>query len=182
VSRLSLSAGAGVATAAGHEVGRAASVELRGEVVRGLRAGVGYTRDYVGRDLVTVRATAGRVVGPVALTGEGALDLHVRADAHTRERVDLTLSAAAAVRVTRTLDLALEATGSDLEGFADAAEAEGGARVAAGPTLVAHLPNQVYLRASAAALWYATRSTPVAGVAPSATHGLLVDLAAGLRF
>jgi hypothetical protein len=147
-----------------------------------LRVGAGYTFDYLERHVPTLRVQAARRFGVVEGTLGLVLDFHPDDSPFNREPVDITLTAVAAVRIGEQVRAGLELTASDLEGFVEEEEAEGGARIVVGPTLIAS-HDRFYARGTVAAIFYATSNPPVQAVAPTSGRvGVLGDLAVGLTF
>ena len=76
-----------------------------------------------------------------------------------RDAVDLITTLGWLQGVGHGLRVGVEAVGEDLEGFWEAEEAEGGAKLYAGPTLHWTAPaGRLWLSASGGAIVYATRS------------------------
>ncbi|MEP6593334.1 MAG: hypothetical protein ABJC51_06555, partial [Acidobacteriota bacterium] len=86
-----------------------------------------------------------------------------------RDAVDLITSVGWAARLTPTLSIGVEAIGEDLEGFWDPSEAEGGARLLAGPSLHIAPPQQRWqFSVAGGPTFHATTS----GRASEAVHNL----------
>lgn len=92
----------------------------------GLLHEAGGTNVLLGRLVAGHEGTATRVYGNLLMQ---------KPFASGRDAIDVITSAGWAVRVTTSLAIGLEAIGEDIEGFWDAAEAEGGSRILVGPSL-----------------------------------------------
>jgi hypothetical protein len=97
-----------------------------------LAGGLGARHEYGGSMVATARFVGARTTERSALAA-GVLLEHPYAAG--RDALDLITSLGASHALTSTLWLGVEAVGSDLEGFWDSAEAEGGATLFVGPTL-----------------------------------------------
>lgn len=148
-----------------------------------LRVGVGYTRDYVERHVPTARVVLGLRAGRFDVVAGGNLEFHPDDSPFTREPVDVSVSLAASTRLAAGVRAGLELSGADLEGFVEADEAEGGARLVGGPTVLLAPARNVTVRATAGAIVYATDNTPAAATAPaSGRAGFLGNLTLGVSF
>jgi hypothetical protein len=97
-----------------------------------LAGGFGARHEYGGTMVATARFVGARTTKRSALAA-GVLLEHPYAAG--RDALDLITSIGASHALTSTLWLGVEAVGSDLEGFWDSGEAEGGATLFVGPTL-----------------------------------------------
>lgn len=96
-------------------------------------SGGGVLHEPDGVNVLLARVVAGRIADVWRLDGNL---LFQKALAPGRDAVDLITSVGWARKLTRGVSLGVEALGEDLEGFWSADEAEGGARLLAGPSLV----------------------------------------------
>lgn len=97
-----------------------------------LAVGGGVRHEYLGTNTARVRIVAGHDVGRTRLLGNLLLEKPL---ANGRDAVDVISSLGWVRPVTSALSLGVEAIGEDLEGFWEADEAEGGARLLVGPSL-----------------------------------------------
>jgi hypothetical protein len=122
-----------------------------------LGAGLGLSRDYssvasaISRIAATFDKTNWRLAGNVRF--EKAFD-------KSRDQLDLISSLGYQHRVGKQLYVGVEALGQDLEGFWEADEAEGGAKLMIGPS-ISLVPNRSKFSFSVAGgpVFYATHST-----------------------
>ncbi len=130
-----------------------------------LTLGAGLAHDFRDDDVIRLRATASRPAGAWELSLNNLTEIPLGSE---RDKVDLILGSS----VMRTLGggarAGLELVGQDLEGFWDPHEAEGGARLAAGPTIWARLSERVEIKGNCAAVIQATRNAYL-------REGVLVD-------
>ena len=121
----------------------------------------GAYRDVQGVFVPKFRALLGRSWGRLHTQLSALAEIPV---SHTRDAVDVILGAAVAYQVTGETSLGVELMGEDLEAIWDPAEAEGGARLLAGPS--AHTSwGRLHLHAHAGLTetWYAPGQAPLAG-------------------
>jgi hypothetical protein len=97
-----------------------------------LAAGGGVLHEAEGVNVVLARVIAGRNTDASRLYGNL---LFQKPMATERDTVDLITSVGWARKLSHGVSLGVEAVGEDLEGFWEAEEAEGGARLLAGPSL-----------------------------------------------
>jgi hypothetical protein len=97
-----------------------------------LAIGLGMRHEAHGVNVLLGRVAAGRSMGSWRLDGNALLE---KPYATGRDAVDLITTVGVARRVTPAMHLGLELIGEDLEGFWEADEAEGGARVLVGPSI-----------------------------------------------
>lgn len=103
-----------------------------------LAVGVGGRREWNGTAAMLARISVGRVFDHSALFGNAVLE---RPFAGGRDPLDLVVSLGWTRRLNRAVSLGIEAIGEDLEGFWDPNEAEGGARLFAGPSVHVAVPG-----------------------------------------
>jgi hypothetical protein len=97
-----------------------------------IAVGLGVRHEAQGVNVLLGRVAAGRGFGPWRLDGNALVE---KPYAAARDAVDLITTLGVARRITPALHLGLELIGEDLEGFWEADEAEGGARVLIGPSI-----------------------------------------------
>jgi hypothetical protein len=97
-----------------------------------LAAGGGVLHEADGVNVLLARVTAGRIDENWRLHGNLLFQKPMSSE---RDAVDLITSVGWARRLSRGVSLGVEAIGEDLEGFWETEEAEGGARLLAGPSL-----------------------------------------------
>jgi hypothetical protein len=97
-----------------------------------LAAGGGVLHEAGGVNVLLARVAAGRVAESWRLHGNVLFQKPLSSD---RDAVDLITSVGWAHTLSRSVSLGVEAIGEDLEGFWESEEAEGGARLLAGPTV-----------------------------------------------
>jgi hypothetical protein len=97
-----------------------------------LGSSLGVRHEYSGADVGLARVVAARTTGGSALTADVLLE---RPFVAGRDAMDVVTTLGAAHAVTSRVWLGVEAVGSDLEGFWNPEEAEGGATLLVGPTL-----------------------------------------------
>lgn len=139
-------------------------------------AGGGY-RDPTGVFIPRIRGLLGRSWGRLhaQLTGIAEIPLSGQ-----RDSVDVILGAAAAWQLTSLTALGLEFLGEDLEAIWNPAEAEGGARMLAGPSLHTswgHL--HVHANVAATTQWLPAAQT---GLTTAPQYGALGRINLGWRF
>ncbi len=124
-----------------------------------LGAGLGLSRDWsnvksaISRVALSFNETNWRATGNLRF--EKAFDSN-------RDQLDFITSVGFQYRLSPALFLGLEAVGQDLEGFWEADEAEGGARIMVGPSLnVAAQNSKFSFSFSGGPVFYATRSNIV---------------------
>jgi hypothetical protein len=98
-----------------------------------LALGLGVRHEAQGVTVLLGRVAAGRSAGPWRLDGNLLFEKPYAAVA--RDAVDLITTLGVARRITPAVHVGLELIGEDLEGFWEAEEAEGGARVLVGPSI-----------------------------------------------
>jgi hypothetical protein len=122
-----------------------------------LAIGVGARREWEGTNAALARVCLGWSSDSTLLFGNALVEKPFAAD---RDAVDLITTLGWLQGVGRGLRLGVEAVGEDLEGLWEAEEAEGGAKLYAGPALHWTAPSgRLWLSASGGPIVYATRST-----------------------
>lgn len=96
-------------------------------------------REHDGAPVLQASYAAGRDFGRANVTTSGIFE---KAFARNRDAVDAILSFGLSYAVLRDARLGIEAVSEDLEAFWETEEAEGGARLVVGPTLVVELADQ----------------------------------------
>jgi hypothetical protein len=97
-----------------------------------LAAGGGVLHEAGGVNVLLARAVAGRMTESWSLQGNLLFQKPLAED---RDAVDLITTIGWARKFSRGLSIGVEAIGEDLEGFWETEEAEGGARLLAGPSV-----------------------------------------------
>ncbi|RME20211.1 MAG: hypothetical protein D6806_16845 [Deltaproteobacteria bacterium] len=96
-----------------------------------LQLGAGYVHDYRGADLPFFEFMAGKTIGPFDLRTTVRMEIPL---AEGRDEVDIMTGLAASAGLADWARLGIEVGLEDIEGFWEREEAEGGAKVVAGPT------------------------------------------------
>ncbi|KAA3659561.1 MAG: hypothetical protein DWQ10_08600 [Calditrichaeota bacterium] len=118
--------------------------------------GPGFRHEYSGTDVLLARALVGRRFTKWQIYSNCVLEKPL---SDKRDEVDLFFTFGSLRRVSSAIQLGFEAVGQDLEGFWDEEEAEGGARLFIGPTVVVDFPaNPWALTLGAGPIIRATRS------------------------
>lgn len=121
-----------------------------------LAVGVGARREWEGTTAALARVCLGWSGPRTLLFGNLRLE---KPFARDRDAVDLITTLGWLRQVSRGLRVGIEAVGEDLEGFWEAEEAEGGAKLYAGPALHWSAPaGRLWLSASGGPIVYTTRS------------------------
>ncbi|MFN8062120.1 MAG: hypothetical protein U0Q12_23410 [Vicinamibacterales bacterium] len=94
--------------------------------------GGGVLREFDGTSTVRARLVSGHTFGRSRVLGNLLIEKPL---ATGRDRLDLISSVGWLTQVTRSVHLGIEGVAEDLEGFWQADEAEGGARLLVGPTM-----------------------------------------------
>jgi len=97
-----------------------------------LTLGAGIKRDFADVVIPEVRLTASRRFGLLDVTASALAEVPL---AEERDAVDLIAGVAASYQLSEPFAVGLEVIGEDLEGFWEEDEAEGGAKLVAGPTV-----------------------------------------------
>jgi hypothetical protein len=136
---------------------RAAEAEQAGVA---LDLGLGLTGDYRGDTIPRLRVAASRELGAAAWSASGNFEVPVGNP--ERDELDVMVALAGSLRATRTLRVGVELAGEDLEGLFDDEEAEGGAKLLAGPSVRLELPSDLYLQANLSAVYAVASDNPAA--------------------
>jgi hypothetical protein len=97
-----------------------------------LGGSLGMRHEYAGANVALARLVGARLTGETGLAADVLVE---HAFAAGRDPVDVVATVAATHALGSKAWLGVEAVGSDLEGFVDSDEAEGGATILVGPTL-----------------------------------------------
>ncbi len=127
-----------------------------------LSAGGGVRHESTDINVAVGRFALGRGVGASRFQGNLVLE---KAFSPHRDSVDLITSVGWSVPISRSFNLGIEGIGEDLEGFWTPDEAEGGARLLAGPSFnVAPVGARWQFSIGGGPVFHATRSTAVLAV------------------
>ena len=122
----------------------------------GLSAGLGLRREWEGTGVLFGRVAAGHSFQTSKLFGNVSFE---RAFEPTRDGVDVITSIGWLRRVGSAVHVGAEALAEDLEGFWDPNEAEGGAKIFAGPSVHFAVPAHSWsLSVCAGPIFYASRN------------------------
>lgn len=138
-------------------VSQAFSAEVSGRLLTqgshavNLDVGAGYIRDYRGDHVPRGRLTLSRSVDRFEFRLTGLLEVPIGNSG--RDEADVMTALAASYRPASWWNVGLELAGEDLEGLFESEEAEGGAKLLAGPTWVFCLPWNLYVKANAAVVY-----------------------------
>jgi hypothetical protein len=145
--------------------GRTTSTNQEAELLKSLRAparafqvaaGLGLRREWEGTTTLLGRVTLGHAFRRSSLFGNLRLEKPL---AHGRDSVDLITSVGWHHRLGSALHVGVETIGEDLEGFWEAEEAEGGAKLFVGPSvLLAPAHRRFSASLCGGPIVYATRS------------------------
>jgi len=138
-----------------------------------IAAGGGVREEWDGTRVLIARGVAGADIASGRLQGSVVFE-HALSSPARRDAADMIVTAGWVRRINPHIAIGLEGIAQDLEGFWDAAEADGGARVLAGPSLQLRSPNGAW---SASATF-----GPVIGSASSAPSARAVGDSAGRHF
>jgi hypothetical protein len=148
-----------------------------------LALGLGARREWEGTTAALARVCVGWSGRRTLLFGNLRLE---KPFAFGRDAVDLIITLGWLQEVRRGLRVGLEAVGEDLEGFWEAEEAEGGAKLYAGPALHWSAPTErLWLSAGGGPIVYATRNgrtSPAPRPLQASGNGFTVRVAVGLTF
>jgi len=103
-----------------------------------LSLGSGLLHEYSGTNVLLARAVVGRRFSRWQIYSNALFEKPFSRD---RDALDLFVTIGWSYQMTRIMHLGLELVGQDLEGFWEIEEAEGGALLFAGPTLVVKVPD-----------------------------------------
>ncbi len=145
--------------------------------------GAGGRREWTGTSVALGRACVSWSAGGTLVSTNVRLEKPLAAD---RDAIDVITTAGWLQSVGRGLRVGVEAVGEDLEGFWEAEEAEGGAKLYAGPAVHwAAADGRVWASASGGPIVYATRSDRTS-TAPrpleAAGNGFTVRASVGFSF
>jgi len=122
----------------------------------GLAAGLGMRREWEGTSVLFGRVAAGHNFKTSMLFGNVSFE---RAFEQTRDGVDVITSIGWLRRVGSAVHVGAEALGEDLEGLWDPNEAEGGAKIFAGPSVHVAIPAHSWsLTVCAGPIFYPSRN------------------------
>lgn len=150
-----------------------------------LALGMGVRHEADGVNVLLGRVTAGRAYSAWRLDGNALFEKPL---AIGRDSIDLITSAGISRPLTTALHVGVELVGEDLEGFWEADEAEGGARLLVGPSLrLAPPASRWQVSLAGGPVLHPTRSsrrsTATRGLASSGASGdYAVRLALGYAF
>jgi hypothetical protein len=162
--------------AAGLEVLARALRQERHEI--NLDVGLGYIFDYRGEHVPRARLTLGRSFGDLDLSLAGLLEIPVGSAG--RDEADVMVALAGSYAVTPWYRQGFELAAEDLEGFAEAEEAEGGAKLLFGPTAALDLAGGMLLRLNAAAVYaHTANQIPLEGRPLPDSWGLMLRVVLG---
>lgn len=125
-----------------------------------LDVGLGVTRDYRGDTIPRLRVAVTREQGLGSWSASGNFEVPVGNP--ERDELDVMVALAGSMRASRMLCIGVELAGEDLEGLFDAEEAEGGAKLLAGPSVRLGLPSDLYLQANLSAVYAMASNNPEA--------------------
>lgn len=121
--------------------------------------GLGVNRDFSNTGAIFSRITASFEAGPWRVGGNMKFE---KAFSKTRDGIDLVSSIGFQHHLAGPVFAGIEAVGQDLEGFWEADEAEGGARLLVGPSInVAPVNSRFSFSVCGGPVFYATRSTVI---------------------
>lgn len=126
---------------------------------------LGLRHEYSGASVGLLRAVGARSTERSALAADVLIE---HPFVSGRDAVDIVTTVAASRALSNRVWLGVEAVGSDLEGFWDSEEAEGGATLLVGPTLAASLTERWRLVVGGGAVLRATTDRALA-TSPSLT-------------
>jgi len=148
-----------------------------------LAVGVGARREWEGTTAALGRVSLGWSGDRALVFGNLRLEKPL---ARGRDPVDLITTLGWSQRLGYGLRVGVEGVGEDLEGFWDAEEAEGGARLYVGPALHWSAPaGKLWLSASGGPILYATRSgrtSPAPRPLDSTGNGITIRVSIGYLF
>jgi hypothetical protein len=148
-----------------------------------LAIGLGARREWEGTSAALARVSLGWTGRRSLLFGNLRLE---KPFADNRDALDIITTLGWLHGIGRSLRLGVEAVGEDLEGFWEAEEAEGGAKLYAGPAVHWTAPEaRFWLSASGGPIFYATRSdrsSPAPRPLAAAGSGFTVRLSVGCTF
>jgi hypothetical protein len=113
-----------------------------------LGLGFGFGRDFRDAWLPRIRVFLGAKSGRFEIAAGVLAEFPMAAG---RDAMDVIITAAAGYRIADSWIAGVEAAAEDLEGFFEEEEAEGGARLTAGPTLWVQVTDSWHIKANVAA-------------------------------
>ncbi len=125
-----------------------------------LSLAAGYVYDYWKVHIPRARFSLWHSFGRFTLLGSSLLEFPLSGN---RDEVDMIVSIAGSFDFNRYVRLGAEVMGEDLEGFWEEEEAEGGAKIIAGPTLWLGDSQAFYFKMNVSAVVPATQNTPAYG-------------------
>lgn len=145
--------------------------------------GAGGRREWTGTSVALGRACVSWSTGGTLLSTNVLFEKPLAVD---RDAVDVITTAGWLQSVGRGLRVGVEAVGEDLEGFWEAEEAEGGAKLYAGPAVHrAAADGRMWASASGGPIVYATRSghtSPAPRPLEASGNGFTVRVSVGYAF
>jgi hypothetical protein len=121
-----------------------------------LAIGLGVRHEAEGVNVVLGRVAAGRALGDWRVDGNALFE---KPYAAVRDAVDLITTFGVARRIAPAVHVGVELIGEDLEGFWEADEAEGGARILVGPSIRLAPPSARWqVSVAGGPVFHATRS------------------------
>jgi len=148
-----------------------------------LAGGLGVRREWEGTSVLLGRVVMGHAFRRSSLFGNLLFEKPLASD---RDSVDLITSLGWLHRVGGSLRVGVEAIGEDLEGFWEAEEAEGGAKLFVGPSIQLAPPQKpIYASLCGGPVWYATqssRTSPAVRPLGATGNGYTVRFSVGYRF
>ncbi len=148
-----------------------------------LNVGVGYLLDYENESALRLRLTTGRDQGQLNLSSYSLFEFPLETE--DRDKTDIIVGAALSCPVLSHSRLGIEAVAEDLEGYWEAEEAEGGAKLLVGPTFWVLANPNLQVKANASYLSTLTANQPtrlVLGTGPSDRTGLQCGISIVYRF
>ncbi|MBI2060822.1 MAG: hypothetical protein HYT87_13725 [Nitrospirae bacterium] len=155
----------------------------QGQAPMSLQLGAGWLQDFQGVSVPRLRLTGSRSLDGLDLRATSLAEIPTGVAG--RDAVDLIIGVAGSTAMASHLRLGAEILGEDLEGLWDEEEAEGGAKLLAGPTVDSALSPRLALKLNASAYYPVTRNTPTRvqpGIDASSGPGFLGRLAVSYAF
>lgn len=145
-----------------------------------LALGAGTRREWEGTYVAVGRVSAGKALGALNFFGNLCLE---RPFASDRDELDLITTLASTWQVTKRTSVGLEVVGEDWEGLWESEEAEGGAKIVAGPTIGVQPWERLVLSLIAGPIFHVTTTDPPdASRASDGDVGVIVRLSIGYAF
>lgn len=161
-----------------------AGVDVYGRLLRqaahavDLQVAAGYGFDYRGDHLLRFRGVLGRGFGRFEVVASGLVEVPLTG---RRDEADVMLEVAASLGLTDWYRQGFEVCLEDLEGLWEANEAEGGAKILAGPTASFQLGGGFVVKLNAALVHTLSSGQPTAAGTPPAL-GFMGRLVLGYGF